>query len=61
MMHDALHGGDEQPQHEAAHDVGLEGELVQLAEAVLERGAPEAQRPRAHVLLPHAAVAAHLD
>lgn len=60
-MYDVLHGEYEEPEHEAAHDVGLEGALVLAGEALLERGAPEAQRPRAHVVQPHAPVAAYLD
>lgn len=60
VMHDVLCGDDEKPQHEAAHDVRLEGALVEPAEALLQRAPPEPQRPRAHVIYAHTPVAAHL-
>lgn len=58
-MYNALHGHYEQPYHEAAHDVGLEGLLVQFAEALVQGRLSEMQRPRLHVFHSHATVAGH--
>lgn len=58
-MHNTLDSEDKQPQHKAAHDVGLEGALVELPEALLERRPAEVQRPGAHVVDAHATVCAH--
>lgn len=60
-MHNILHGSDEQPEYKAAHDVGLEGALVEFTEALLIWPPTEPQRHHAHIIHAHATVAAYFD
>lgn len=60
-MHQRLYSNNKQPEHQAAHDIRLEGPLIQLAEPLLERGSSEPQRPAVHVAHAHATVGLHFD